>query len=206
MGTTNKKIIGIVGGIASGKSSVTREFEKLGCAVIDADQIAHQFLSHQKVIDRIEKAFGNSILDEDGRIIRHKLARIVFANKEKTDLINSIIHPLVDRKCKELIDEYNGSEKVKAIILDVPLLAEVGWHRRCDAIIFVDCDEKIRHERAMKRNNASLECIKNREKLQISLDKKAEMSHYSVRNNSEMSAIAEQVKRVFSIILNTNQV
>ena len=206
METSHKKLIGILGGIASGKSCVAREFEKLGCKVINADQIAHRLLARNEVIEQIVNAFGDSMIDENGCIIRQKLAEIVFADKEQTDRINSIIHPLVDKRCTELIDEYNTIDQVKAIVLDVPLLAEVGWTQRCDTLIFVDCDDKIRYKRALKRRSANIECIKNREKLQISLDIKADMSHYIIRNNSQMSAVAEQVKRVFSIILNTNQV
>ncbi|MCK5000781.1 MAG: dephospho-CoA kinase [Anaerohalosphaera sp.] len=206
MATAQKKLIGILGGIGSGKSSVAGEFAKLGCRVIDADKIAHQFLAEKEVIEQLVKAFGKNIVDENGKIMRKKLAEIVFADKVKNARINSIIHPLVDDRCRELIAEYNEIDQVKAIVLDVPLLAEVGWAERCDVLVFVECDEEIRYRRALQRGMNNLESIKKRENLQISLDNKSDISHYIVHNNSEMSAVAEQVKRVFSIILNTNQV
>ena len=145
-----KPIIGILGGIASGKSAVAAEFVKLGCKVIDADKIAHEVLEEKTVKEKILESFDPTILDQEGKINRRKLAEIVFADAEKLALLNTIIHPLVLERADKLIKKYNKQNQVRAIVLDIPLLVEVGWHERCDKIIFVDCEPELRAKRAEK--------------------------------------------------------
>ncbi|MBN2180622.1 MAG: dephospho-CoA kinase, partial [Sedimentisphaerales bacterium] len=181
-----KPIIGIIGGICSGKSTVASEFAKLGCKIIDADKIAHELLDKKKVKEKIIKLFSPAILDKAGKISRRKLAEIVFSDVEKIASLNGIIHPDVFKEVEKLIKKYNAQKKVRAIILDMPLLLEVGWDKRCDKIIFVDCKQKIRAKRA-KKSGFSKNQIKIRENFQISLDKKASFADNTIENNSGFS-------------------
>ena len=192
-----KKIIGILGGIGSGKTAVAAQFAKLGCAVIDADQIAHELLEEAAVKEKIIGCFGDSILDCSGRIDRKKLAQIAFAGKEQSASLNNIIHPGVLARTEELIEQYNNQSQVKAIVLDMPLLVEVGWEKRCDRLIFVDCKAPLRAVRAEKMGISENE-LKIRENLQISLDNKAKVSDNKVDNNSDLAALAKQVAEIFS--------
>ena len=164
-----KPIIGILGGVGSGKSSVAAEFAKLGCAVIDADKIAHELLEKKAVREKIVASFGQAILDSTGEIGRKELADIVFADPDKLSLLEKIIHPVVLERAEELINKYNSQEQVKAIVLDMPLLAEVGWDKRCDRLIFVDCKRQLRTERAKKMGVFSENRLNIREYFQISL-------------------------------------
>ncbi|MCF7955186.1 MAG: dephospho-CoA kinase, partial [Phycisphaerae bacterium] len=127
-----KKIIGITGGIASGKSSVAAEFARLGCAIIDADAIVTALLDDENVISSLKNALGEEITGANGKIDRYKMAGIVFKSNKNVELTNSIIHPLVLEQTEKLIKKYNHCENVKAIVLDMPLLVEVGWHEKCD--------------------------------------------------------------------------
>jgi dephospho-CoA kinase len=195
----NKKpIIGILGGVGSGKSTVAAEFAKLGCAVIDADKIAHELLDKQGVKKKVVSFFGQVVLNRGGKINHRKLADIVFADGDKLTALNRIIHPLVFKGVRELIKKANGQKKVKAIILDMPLLVEVGWAKRCDKLIFVKCKRQIRAKRAKKAGILDLKGLKYRENFQISLDKKKAIADNTIDNNSGFSALAGQVTDIFS--------
>ena len=195
-----KSIIGILGGIGSGKSTVAAEFVKLGCKVIDADKIAHELLEKKAVREKIVGLFGLAILDSAGKIDRGKLAKVVFANADKLSSLNKTIHPLVLERAEVLIKQYNRQNKVKAIVLDMPLLAEVGWAGRCNKLIFVDCKRQLRLNRAKKMGFDENQ-FKIRENFQISLDNKADLSDNIIHNNSGFLALAKQVADIFSYIV-----
>ena len=195
-----KPIIGIMGGIGSGKSTVAAEFEKLGAKVINADKIAHDLLEEKDTRDMVISLIGENIVDLQGNIDRKKIAEIVFKNSELLFKLNSIIHPGVLQKTEELIEQYNQDNQCKAIILDMPLLVEVGWDKRCDRLIFVDCDEKTRKNR-LKSKFTEKNHIKNRENFQISLDKKQSIADNTVNNNSDFSTLVRQIAEIFSYIM-----
>ncbi len=196
----NKPIIGILGGIGSGKSTVAAEFAKLGCKVIDADKIAHELLDEPAVKAKVVGLFGRTILDSEGKIDREKLADVVFADAQKLSLLNEIIHPLVLQRAEELIKQYDRQNQVKAIVLDMPLLVEVGWDKRCDKLIFVVCEQKLRLDRA-KKLGFDKNQVKIRENFQISLDNKANLADNTIENNSDFSVLARQVTDIFSYIM-----
>ena len=195
-----KPIIGIIGGIGSGKSTVAAEFAKLGCKVIDADKIAHELLDEPAVKAKVVGLFGRTILDSEGKIDREKLAEVVFADAQKLSLLNEIIHPLVLQRAEELIKQYDRQNQVKAIVLDMPLLVEVGWDKRCDKLIFVVCEQKLRLDRA-KKLGFDKNQVKIRENFQISLDNKANLADNTIENNSDFSVLARQVTDIFSYIM-----
>ena len=197
-----KPIIGILGGLASGKSAVAAEFAKLGCGVIDADKIAHELLDEPSVKKEVIDSFGQTILDHTGKINRKKIADIVFVSGDKISALNRILHPLVLTRAEQLIKQYNGQQQVRAIVLDMPLLVEVDWDKRCDRLIFVDCKPQIRLKRAKKMGLFDENQLKIRENFQISLDKKASIADNIIDNNSGFSALARQVADIFSYIFN----
>jgi len=202
VGSTGKKaIIGIIGGVGSGKSTVAAEFGKLGCAVIDADKIAHELLEEKAAKKKIVGLFGQAILDSAGKIDHRKLADVVFADADKLSSLNKIIHHLVLGRAEELIRQYNRQNEVKAIVLDMPLLVEVGWAKRCDKLIFVDCKRQLRVDRAKKMGVFDENQLKIRENFQISLDNKVAIADNTVDNNSDFSALARQVTDIFSYIM-----
>ena len=227
-----KPVIGILGGIGSGKSAVAAEFAKLGCKVIDADEIAHELLDEPTVKEKVVGLFGRTILsaaadlDSTEKIDREKLADLVFADADPAALgskqnpplaglspatpgseqnsplarLNRIIHPLVLQRAEELIEKYHRQKQVKAIVLDMPLLVEVGWDKRCDRLIFVDCRQKLRLDRA-KKMGFDKNQVKIRENFQISLDNKANVADNTINNNSDFSALAKQVTDIFSYVV-----
>lgn len=201
VGNPNKKpIIGIIGGIASGKSTVAAEFGKLGCAVVSADAIAHDVLTEEPVRDQLCELFGREILQADGRIDRRKLAGLVFADEKKLAALNKVIHPRVLQRTEDLIAKYNQCSHAKAIVLDMPLLIEVGWANRCDRLIFVKCDRKGRTERVQRTGFMDEREVEIRENFQISVDKKAELADNTIDNNSDFLTLVRQIQDIFSDI------
>jgi len=196
-----KPIIGILGGVGSGKSTVAAEFAKLGCKVIDADEIAHELIERKAVKGKIVGLFSKAVIDSEGKIDRKKLADIVFADGDKLSSLNRIIHPPVLRRAEELIKQYNRQNQVKAIVLDMPLLMEVGWIRRCDRLIFVNCRRQLRVERAKKIGISDENQFKIRENFQISLDSKVNSADNMIDNNSGFSDLVRQVADIFSYIV-----
>lgn len=200
-------MIGIVGGIGAGKSTVAARFADCGCAVISADEIAGEFLEAEHVRAQIRNQIGAGVFRGEGQVDRKKLADVVFNNGEKLARLNSIIHPPVLQRCEELISRYQADERYSGIVLDMPLLIEVGWQSRCDAVIFVRCDKKKRLARLKNEGFFGGKQVSNekyldrREKFQISLDKKAAIANYIIDNNSDPPALTKQVSRVFSCIL-----
>lgn len=194
----HRPIVGIVGGIGSGKSTVAAEFAKLGCAVIDADALVHGFLEESSVQEGIAKALGISLAGKSTPSKRQKIARLVFGNPDNLAKLNSILHPRVLEKTEELIGKYSQMEGIPAIILDMPLLIEVGWASNCDRIIFVDCPPDLRYQRIRKKGRQSIEDIKMRENFQISLDKKRIQADTTISNNSDYTTLVRQVIKIFS--------
>ena len=197
-----KPIVGILGGVGSGKSTVAAEFAKLGCEVVEADKIAHELLYEPAVKEKIIGSFGKAVLDSAGEIDRRKLADIAFADGEKLTSLNNIVHPVVLRRAEQLIERYNRDPAVKAIVLDMPLLAEVGWAKRCDKLVFVDCKRALREDRAKKTGLFDENYLKIRENFQISLDNKLNITDNIIDNNSGLSTLARQVADIFSCIMN----
>lgn len=196
-----KPVIGILGGICSGKSTVAAEFAKLGCKVIDADEIAKKLIEKRNIKEKIAASFGQDILNKQGKIDRRKLAGVVFSDGDKLSLLNSIVHPPVLARIEQLIKRYSCQKRTKAIVLDMPLLAEVGWANRCNRLIFVDCKQKLRLKRAKKKGIFNRNQLKKRENFQISLDRKTEISDNTINNNFGFRALAKQVADIFSCIV-----
>jgi len=191
-----------MGGVCSGKSAVAAEFAKLGCKVIDADKITHKMLDKKSVKYKIVGAFGESVLDAGRKIDRRKLADMVFADADRLSTLNRIVHPLVLARAEGLIERYNRQNRVKAIVLDMPLLVEVSWAKRCDRLVFVDCKRETRAARAKKMGVFNENQFKIRQNFQICLDNKLGIADNIIDNNSGFSVLAEQVAEVFSCAVN----
>lgn len=193
-------IIGILGGIGSGKSTVARMFENLGAARIDADEIAHQVREEPEIVARIKDTWGDQILT-DGTVDRRKLSNIVFTCREELDRLNAIIHPQVMLLIETALDEIKTDSDVKAVVLDAPLLVETGFSPACDVFVYVDTDVQTRRKRVLARKHLSQSDMTSREKFQISLDKKRQMSHHVINNNSSEDLTFQQVSEIWVNLL-----
>lgn len=197
------KIIGVTGGIGSGKSCVSEIFANLGGKVIDADKISHEIMNvGSAAYCEVLEYFGAEILDENKSINRKKLADIVFNNRKKLDKLNMITHKYIFEEMRKKIEEYKDE---KAIILDVPLLFDKDFTIKYDKSAAVVADEEIRIKRAAARDNSSLEKIKNRIKNQISDSEYRRIADFVIENNGTREELFEKCRKVYDEIFKENE-
>ncbi|MGB9856564.1 MAG: dephospho-CoA kinase [Dictyoglomaceae bacterium] len=190
-------ILGITGGIATGKSLVVKILRDLGACVISADEIVHFLLSQSYYLNKIRKFFGNEVFD--GEILnRKKLGRIIFSSEEKREKLNNLLHPPVLKIMKEEIEK--NKEKKGILAFEVPLLFEVGIEDWFDEIWVVYAPLEKQLERLMKRDNISYEEAINRIKAQISLEEKIKRADYVIDNSKDIEDTIKQVKDRFCYI------
>ena len=190
-------VIGLAGGIASGKSLVARYFSELGAEVIDADRIGHEVLNDAAVQRQVLATWGDHLF-EAGEVNRSVLSKIVFdADSGETELkkLESITHPVINQRIKTEIQE-KRDRGVPAVVLDAPVMFKAGWHEVCDKIVFVDTPSSIRLQRTLDRGWPADE-LKRREARQLSLAKKRESSTDTIDNSKEQQSTFAQVKRLW---------
>ena len=196
-----KPIIGLLGGIASGKSTVALAFQDLGCAIIDADLLAREALGQNTTQQSISEAFGSDVMAPDGSVNRAALGRLVFQDASKLAKLNRLLHPWILKECQAELKEHLKDPAILAVVIDMPLLLEVQWDKLCDQLVFVECPKEIRLQRAQKRG-ISPESLAEREFFQISLDKKANRADNILINDSDLSSLVRQVAKIFSHLTN----
>lgn len=183
--------IGLFGGIAAGKSTVSDLLRAKGAALIDADKVAHTCLDEPEVKRRLVAAFGERILDVAGEIARPALAASAFASPESAQRLNAIVHPAVSERMAAGIAAHHAAG-VQVVVLDGALLIEAGWGDRCDLRLFVDAPESVREQRAQERGWAPGERAK-RESRQVSLEAKQTAADAIIRNGFDRDTAAADV-------------
>ena len=192
------RIIGLTGGIGSGKSTVARRFSELGASVYSADAIARQALEpgttcYRKTID----AFGDSILAPDGRVNRKALATIVFSDEQKRAMLNEIIHPyVIDQlfsRAKTDLSKNSGA----IAIFDIPLLFESGLDAQMDQTLTVSCEEDERVRRIVKRDQVTPEHALARIRAQMPEEEKQLRADFVLENNGSIAELLRQVDALY---------
>lgn len=197
-------IIGILGGIGSGKSTVAAEFARRGCAVIDADAIAKAAYNDPEVVATLADWWGDRVLDGAGGINRRVVGALIFDDASAKARLEALIHPRVHAERRRLHDLYAADPSVVAIVEDTPLLLEAGLAERCDALVFVDAPLERREARVMANRGWAAGELARREARQASLDIKRAKADYSVRNDADPAGIAPQVDAVLSQVLSNH--
>lgn len=187
------KIIGITGGIGSGKSTVAEMLASLGGRVIDADTIAHNVLSYQEVKDRIFKRWGKGVFNKYGEVDRNLLAKAAFSTREQIEGLNRIIHPIVIDEIKGQIEEIERGDNVQAIVIDAALLVESNLANLCDIVLFVDAKKQTRRRRVKDDRNWESAELAGRERFQQSLVLKKKNSDYVIDNDFSKENTINQV-------------
>ncbi len=191
-------IIGLTGTIGSGKSTVSEHLKKLGALVLDADIISRQVVEPgTEGLKQIIASFGGSITNPDGTLNRKAMAKLVFADKEKRLLLNSIIHPAVlntleDKTAAEIRNNPN-----RVVVWDVPLLIEVGWNEFVDSVWLVTAPENVRIERIIRRDNCTAEQAEMRIRAQMSEDEKLKYSNEVIDNSSTLEKLYAQIDELY---------
>lgn len=190
MNWKNKVIIGITGGIATGKTTATNFFQKKGFYKIDADKIGHQILLQKNVKEKILANFGNKVISEN-EIDRKKLGKIVFQNREKLDSLNKIIHPILINKIFDKIE----TTKCKKVIIDAALLLDWKLDKICKYVILITSQNENKIKRLILNQKLSkkeaIERISSQKKLSGEID-------FVIKNNSILSEFEKKLKKIWN--------
>lgn len=187
-------IVGLTGGIASGKSTVSNLFRKCGIEIVDADKVAKEVSEKKESIEKISNIFGKDILDSDGKIIREKLREKAFKNRELLQELNKIIHPQVMEYFKRKKEE---NSKDEILIFDIPLLYEAKMEYLCDKIIVVGVDTQKQIRRVVARDGSSEELAKKIIFNQMPLDEKIKKADIVIMNDGTLDELEEKVMKIY---------
>ena len=193
-------LIGLTGGIASGKSLVAGELKRLGAYLIDADEIAREVVkTGLPAYNEIVKEFGEKILNPDKTINRKELGRIVFSNPELRKRLEQITHPRIRKKIEAEISAIKAKNPKAVIVVDAALLIEGGLYKKMDKVIVVCADEKTQIKRLTERDGLAIEDAKNRIASQMPLKEKRRYADFVIENveGKSREEVKEEVKRVF---------
>jgi len=196
------KVIGLTGGIASGKSTVSNILREMGAYVIDADEISREIIKKgSEAWKEIIDYYGNDILLPDGEIDRKKLGNIVFADKEKLDKLNAITHPRIIQRIKEIIDAEKEKGKERAVILDAAILIEMGLQNMVDEVWVVSIDKDKQIKRLIERDKLSYEDAMNRIRMQMPLSEKVKYADYVIDNSKDIGYIRKQISKLWERVI-----
>lgn len=191
------KIIGLTGGIGSGKTTIAKHIEQLGIPVYIADLEAKKILDTKVIVGKIIDAFGKDILEKD-KVDRAKLSKVVFEQPEKLQILNSIIHPEVARHFKNWVEENKNFE---IVVKETAILFESGSYKDCDKVILVTAPKETRIQRVMKRDNLSREAVESRIANQWSEEKKESLSDFVIVNE-ELQEALKSAENIISLLRN----
>ncbi len=205
-------VIGIVGGIASGKSAVANHLRDLGAVVLDADAVGHEVLDLPEVITQLTDRWGEAILLPSGKLDRKKIARIVFRSdplaeappfgEQSQELVylEGVTHGLIESRLKSRIDAYHQGGRVNAIVLDAPVMFKAGWNKLCDRILFIDACRAVRERRAAGRGWSRAE-FEAREAAQESLNVKRDCADWVIDNGHSPDETKAQIQQIWQSLI-----
>jgi dephospho-CoA kinase len=191
-------LVGLTGGVATGKSTVAKMFKQCGAVVIDADELAREVVRPGKPAWRaIANTFGKTVLTADRTIDRQTLGAIVFGNRVKLRRLERIIHPRVACEQARLTKQAARNDPKAVVIYDVPLLFEVGIDKRVDKIIVVTADRETQIARLKKRNGLTRAEALRRLKSQMPLDRKIRRANYTIKGTLSKGDVMKTIRRIF---------
>lgn len=191
-------LVGLTGGLATGKSAVARLFQDCGAVVLDADVLARQLVEPGKPAWRdIVRAFGKQVLSPDRSLDRHALAKIVFRNRAKLKKLNAIVHPRVAREQTRLTREIARKAPDAVILYDAPVLIEAGAHKRMDKIVVVSADQETQIKRLRNRNHLSRTEALRRIQSQLPLAQKVKLADYVIDGTLSFEQTKNEVQRIY---------
>lgn len=202
-------IVGLTGGISSGKSTVLKIFKNFGCKTIDADEIAHQLTRPgTKVLREIVRKFGQEVLNKKGTLNRKKLAEAIFRDRQKRKSLNAIMHPKIIAEMKKRIkgvQKLTAQSRRKIVLVDMPLLFEAKLEYLVDKIILVYVPQKIQIERLQRDDNLTFKEAKARISTQTPLYKKKKYADYIINGDLDSTSLRKQVELIWKQLLSAGR-
>jgi dephospho-CoA kinase len=189
----DKLVVGLLGGIGSGKSQVAAAFARHGARVIAGDQLGQAALRDPDIRVRIASRWGQGIVDEKGEIDRRRLAAIVFADPAQRKALEAITHPWIRQRIRAELDEAGKDPRVLFIVLDAAIMLEAGWNDVCDRLVYIDAPRAMRLERVAQQRGWSEKEVDAREQAQLPLTDKAVRADHKVDNSASLEHLNRQV-------------
>ena len=190
-----KVVIGLTGGIGTGKSTVSQILKEKKFPVIDLDIISHEVIKFPKVVEKIVENFGKEVLEYNNTgnwiVSREKLGRVIFGNREKRLILNSVMHPEILRIMREKILECKKENKI--IFVEIQLLFEVQWEKEFDYILLVSAEKETQIKRILARDKRSKEEALSIINSQMPLDEKKKRSDYVIENDGNIQDLEKKV-------------
>ena len=192
-------IVGLTGGIGTGKSTVSRKLRERGYPVIDLDVISREVIEYPEVIDELVRNFGNEILENQNNtsgkksISRNKLRQTVFKEEKKVSVLNSIMHPPIVKEMRRQIEELRKS--YKTVFVEVQLLFEAKLEKEFDIIVLVYADKKTQLERVLKRDGRSEGEVQQIINAQMDMTEKRRVSNYIIENNGDSEMLDLEIEK-----------
>jgi dephospho-CoA kinase len=191
-------IIGLTGGIATGKSESAKHFKKMGTFIIDADEISHDLTAKgMPALGELVKYFGKDILRKDGALNRRKLAEIIFTDPESKLRVEKILHAYIIARINDIVAK---KYKKHDVVIDAPLLFEVGLDRICDKIVVIWAPYNVQAKRLASRDSLNAEQVKKRINSQMPIEEKVKLSDYVVDNTGTKSDLSKKIKELYFLL------
>jgi dephospho-CoA kinase len=195
-------LVGLTGGIATGKSTVSAMFRALGAVVIDADQLAREVVEPgEPALARVVEEFGPGVLGPDGRLDRKALGAIVFADAGRRRRLEALLHPPIRERLARRLAELAAQGFRGLVIFDAPVIVESGFHRTMDRLVVVVADEATQLARLMARDGIDRDEARRKVRSQLPLEDKARLADYVIDNSGDRAATEAQVRRVHAALM-----
>lgn len=194
-------IVGLTGGIGSGKSTVAAIFAQLGIPIYEADLISKTIIDTDKNLQsKLKELLGNELVNENGRIDREHMASIIFKDTKLLEATNALIHPVIG---EHFLNWYNDQDSAY-VLKEAAILFESGSYKQCDKIVVVDAPEEMRIARVMKRSSVNRDQVLERMKNQMPQSEKLALADYVIYNNHGQSVIKQVIKAHEDLIQQSN--
>lgn len=194
-----KLLVGLTGGIGSGKSTVAALLAEAGAAVIDSDALNREQLQSPEIVRTLVSWWGEEIRDASGALDRQRIAEKIFDHPAERRRLEALLHPRIAAERDRRIELYERDPEVTAIVLDTPLLLESKLAQRCDVVVFVDADDAVRRRRVVEQRGWREADWRKREKSQFALDKKrAQADHVVTNNSTDLNELRNDVSRLLA--------
>jgi dephospho-CoA kinase len=191
-----KRVVGLIGGIGSGKSLVAEAFARHGARVISGDQLGHEALMQLPIKEQVVRRWGKDILDEQGQIVRRRLAALVFADPAELRALEALVFPWIERRIQEEIAAAQADPKVAFIVLDAAVMLEAGWNKVCDWLVYIDVPAEVRLRRLEQQRGWRAKEVTEREQAQMPLTLKKSRAAYTVDNSGSPEQTQQQVDQL----------
>jgi len=191
-----KPVIGLIGGVGSGKSLAAAEFAKYGGRIVSGDAFGHEALRRPVIKEQVVRRWGHEILNDEGEVDRRKLGAIVFSDPKERKTLEGLVFPWIEKRIDEEIVRAMSDSQVKFVVLDAAIMLEAGWSRRCDQIVFVDTPREERLRRLAGERGWTAQQVEEREKAQWPLNEKQMRASAVLDNSGSPEALARQVRKL----------